>query len=83
MAGLDVPLDIMIEVGPPESVKEVAPDGEYSLMAKGVVGLSDQFEAAAFRNVSLVFAVSVVAPEPVVEDEEFHRIFGEPGEIGF
>jgi hypothetical protein len=50
-------------------------------MTEGVVGLSDQFELAAFRNVCFVFAVSVAAPESVVEDKEFGRVFGEPGEV--
>ncbi len=45
MAGLDIPFNVAVERRPPEAVSDGAPCGVEALVAKAIIGITDEGEA--------------------------------------
>ena len=77
MTSLNKPADVLVEVGPPETLKEASPDNEDTLVSERVVSCSDKIEAATRMDVDLMLPMVVLAPELAVAVEKVERLSDE------
>ena len=80
VTGLDVPLDVGFECGPPEAVKESATRGIKALVAELVVCVADKGVASGLGGIELVVTVSLASPKSSAGDEETACSANETGE---
>ena len=74
MAGLDVPRNVALDVGPPEPVADERASREDAPMADVVVELDERLRADLLLEHALVLTVLALLPQPaVVVDEEVDR----------
>jgi len=75
MAGADVPLDVMLEGGPPKSVKERAVHRKEAPVAKVIMSIMNEGNAEVGRNIKLMAALGLLVPESPICKEELLGLF--------
>ena len=70
VACVDEPLNVLLESGPPEAVKESAPCGVKPFVAEVVVGVMNEMKSLRRENIKLVPPVVLPSPESPIEDKE-------------
>jgi hypothetical protein len=70
VTGLDEPLDIGFERGPPEAIEEDAACGVEALVAKIVMSVTDEGIPNGGMGIKLVPAALLSSPKPSSCDEE-------------
>ena len=73
MTSIDIPLDVLLERGPPEAVEECAPSRIEPLVTEVVVGIAYEWESLVRGNIKLMSPLVLPPPEPIIEQEETRR----------
>jgi hypothetical protein len=75
----DVPFDVLLDEGPPESVEEGATCGVETFVTELVMSVLDETESLGRGNVELVAPVVLLSPKTTVEQKV---VCGHPKESG-